>query len=127
MSDPTGTDPAEPGVAASVRRVSTRTFTIVALLVCLVIACVVSIAASNSPDGLEYVAGTAGFLDTARDSAAAGSPLADYAFAGITPPWLAVALAGAIGSVVTFGIAWLVGLATRRRRRARPAQTRSAE
>lgn len=101
-----------------VRRVSTRTFTIVALVVCLLIACVVSIFASSSPDGLEFVAEATGFLDTARDSATVGSPLADYGTAGVSHSWLSVAIAGAIGCVVTFAIAWLVGFAARRRRAA---------
>ncbi|WP_100813241.1 PDGLE domain-containing protein [Microbacterium lacus] len=106
--------PAE--AAASAPRISTRAFTIGALILCLVIACVVSIAASSSPDGLEYIAGSTGFLDTAQDSATASSPLAEYATAGVEHSWLSVAIAGATGCVVTFGAAWLLGRAAKRRR-----------
>lgn len=101
---------------ASSPRISTRTFTIAAFVLCLVIACVVSIAASSSPDGLEFVADSAGFLDTAQDSVVVGGPFADYAFAGVGNPWLSVAIAGGIGCVATFVLAWVVGLVARRRR-----------
>jgi len=110
------TDPAPLSAAgSSAPRISTRAFTIAALVLCLVIACVVSIAASSHPDGLEYVAESTGFLDSTHESATAGSLLADYATVGIEQSWLSVAIAGAIGCVVTFGAAWLIGLATRRR------------
>ena len=112
MSEPVRSPPAQ----APRPVVSTRAFTVVALTACVLIACVVSIFASSSPDGLEYVAGATGFLETARDSATAGSPLADYDTAGVAHPWLSVAIAGAVGCLVTFGSAWLVGLAARRRR-----------
>lgn len=103
------------------RRISTRTFTLAALGLALLMACVVSAFASSSPDGLEFVAESTGFLDTARDSAASGSPLADYSFAGIDAPWLSVAVAGAVGCAITFGCAVLIGFAVRRRPRgARP-------
>ena len=97
------------------RRVSTRAFTIAALLIALVIACVVSVWASANPDGLEYVAESAGFLGAAEDSATAGSPLADYGAVFVANPWLSLAIAGAVGCALTFGLAWLVGLGTRRR------------
>ncbi|HWM15023.1 MAG TPA: PDGLE domain-containing protein [Microbacterium sp.] len=96
-------------------RISTRAFTIGALAIALVIACVVSIWASSSPDGLEFVAESTGFLGAAQDSATAGSPLADYGVVLIDNPWLSVALAGAIGCAVTFALAWLVGRAAKRR------------
>ena len=98
-------------------RISTRTFTIAALGIALLIACVVSILASGHPDGLEFVAESTGFLGVAQDSITAGSPLADYGMLGITNAWLSVALAGAIGCAVTFGLAWLVGTVAKRRTR----------
>ena len=113
------TDETAPAAAAAAPRtaprISTRAFTIGALVVCLLIACVVSIVASSSPDGLEFVAGETGFLETAQDSATVGSPLADYGTAGVEHPWLSVAIAGAIGCAVVFGLAWLVGRIARRR------------
>ncbi|WP_292810854.1 PDGLE domain-containing protein [Microbacterium sp.] len=110
----------EPADATRARgRLSTRAFTIIALTVALLIACVVSVMASSNPDGLEFVAGATGFLDTATDSAAAGTPLADYATQGVSHTWLSTAIAGAIGCVVTFGLAASVGLVARGRRRTR--------
>lgn len=100
---------------ASRRRISTRAFTLGALAIAVLIACVVSIWASGSPDGLEYVAESTGFVGAAQDSATAGSPLADYGVVFIANPWLSVALAGLIGCAATFGLAWLVGRAAKRR------------
>lgn len=97
------------------RRVSTRAFTITALLIALTIACVVSVWASANPDGLEYVAESAGFLGAAQDSATSDSPLADYGAVFVENPWLSLAIAGAVGCALTFGLAWLLGLGTRRR------------
>lgn len=97
------------------RRLSTKAFTIGALITALVIACVVSLWASSNPDGLEFVAESTGFIGSAEDSVTAGSPLADYGVAFVDNPWLSVALAGAIGCAVTFGFAWLIGRAAKRR------------
>ena len=101
--------------ASDRRRISTRAFTIGALLLALLIACGVSIWASGNPDGLEYVAASTGFLGAAQGSATAGSPLADYGVAFVDQPWLSVAIAGAIGCAATFGLAWLVGRAAKPR------------
>lgn len=110
MTDPDAVTPATPR-----RRISTRAFTIAALAIAVLIACVVSIWASGHPDGLEFVAESSGFLTTAQDSATAGSPFADYGAVFVDDAWLSVALAGAIGCAVTFGLAWLVGRAAKRR------------
>jgi cobalt/nickel transport protein len=109
MSEPDAVAP------ASRRRISTRAFTLGALALALLIACVLSIWASGNPDGLEYVAESTGFVDAAQDSATAISPLADYGVVFVANPWLSVALAGAIGCGVTFGLAWLIGRAAKRR------------
>lgn len=98
-------------------RVSTRTFFLVGGALCLLLACVVSVWASSQPDGLEYVAHTAGFIDTARDSASAVSPLAGYQVAGVADPWLSTAIVGVAGCVLTFAVAAGIGLVARRRRR----------
>ncbi|WP_235480217.1 PDGLE domain-containing protein [Leifsonia sp. Leaf264] len=104
-----------PPSKTSRHRVSTRVFTVVAVVASLLIACVVSIWASTLPDGLESVAGSTGFLASAQASAAAGSPFAGYSFLGIADPTLSVALAGAVGCAFTFGLAMLVGRIARRR------------
>lgn len=64
--------------------------------------------ASGSPDGLEKVAGDEGFLDAGKDSAASGSPLADYALSGIENERLAGGLAGVIGVLLTIAFGTLV-------------------
>lgn len=78
----------------------------------LVIAGVVSGFASGHPDGLEYVAESAGFAGSAQDHAGAGWPLADYAVAGVENARLSGGLAGVIGTLVTLllvgGVTWLV-------------------
>lgn len=116
MNDDVSGTPAAPGTpgAPARRRISTRVFTLWALGFALLLACVVSLWASSYPDGLEFVAGSTGFLDAGQDSAVAGSPLADYQVAWIANPWLSVALAGFVGCAVTFGLAWLVGRAAKR-------------
>ena len=63
------------------RTAGRRAFWLAGLLVTLVVAGILSSCASASPDGLEWAAGESGFADTARDSAVAGSPLADYGVA----------------------------------------------
>lgn len=83
------------------RRISTRTLVLTGLVVSLLLAVVVSLFASASPDGLEHVAETLGFADTAQDSAVADSPLADYGTAGVENEWLSTAVAGLVGLALT--------------------------
>ncbi len=98
-----------------------RTLWVVGLAVALVVAGVVSWYASASPDGLEWAAERSGFLHTAEDSAAAGSPLADYGVSGVGSERLSGGLAGVIGVLVTLVLAGGLGLLLRRRRSAAPA------
>ncbi len=82
------------------------------LLISLFLAGVVSFYASSSPDGLEKVAGDIGFIDAAKDSPVAGSPLSDYGVAGVAGERLSVGLAGVLGLIATgvlaFGLfVWL--------------------
>jgi hypothetical protein len=86
------------------------------LVVALVIAGIVSWYASGSPDGLEWAAERSGFLDTAEDSAAAGSPLADYAVEGVGSERLSAGLAGVVGVAVTLLLAGGLAMLLRRRR-----------
>lgn len=83
------------------RRISTRALVLTGLVVSLLLAVVVSLFASASPDGLEHVAETLGFADTAQDSAVADSPLADYGTAGVENEWLSTAVAGLVGLALT--------------------------
>lgn len=96
-----------------------RRLFLVGLLVALLIAGVGSYYASSHPDGLEFVAHKTGFLDSAKDSHTAGSPMADYQTKGVDNERLSGGLAGVTGSLLVLvlagGTAWAV------RRRGRPS------
>lgn len=92
-----------------------RLFLLIGLGVALLIAGVISYYASSSPDGLEYTAGEEGFLDSARDPATAGSPLADYGVSGVDSERLSVGLAGIIGVLVVLLLATLLTTLLKRR------------
>lgn len=94
---------------------SRRALWVVGLLVTLVVAGVLSSHASASPDGLEWAADESGFADTARDSAVAGSPLADYGVAGVDDGRLSGGLAGVVGVAATLVLAGGLVLVLRRR------------
>ncbi len=118
----TSTDPRTPaGADTPRRRPSTRAVVVAGLAVSLLFAVVVSFYASGHPDGLEFVSGRLGFLDTARDSATAGSPLADYGVSGVDDTRLSGGLAGLAGVVVTgllmLGLVLLLKPLARSRRR----------
>ncbi len=90
----------------------TRRFLLAFLGVALVIAAVISFYASSHPDGLEFVAGATGFLDTAKESVTANSPLADYGVAGVENARLSGGVAGVVGVLVTLllagGLTWVL-------------------
>lgn len=96
-------------------RISTRAFTVGALLAALIIACVLSLWASHLPDGLTYVAGISGIAGEASPSVTDASPLAHYGASFVEHPWLSLAVAGAAGCTVTFALAWAVGRLSKRR------------
>ncbi|NJD32241.1 MAG: cobalamin biosynthesis protein CbiM [Gammaproteobacteria bacterium] len=64
--------------------------------------------ASSLPDGLEHVAERFGFASLAAASQPA--PLPDYTLVPLAgaSPWLATVLAGALGALVAFAVAWFV-------------------
>jgi len=82
---------------------------LIALLFCLALA-TISPLASSSPDGLERVAEDKGFVGLAQE--APFEVVADYIFPGIENEVLATTLAGWLGTLVLFGIAyglaWLI-------------------
>jgi hypothetical protein len=80
---------------------------LISLLVCLVVASL-SPLASSSPDGLERVAESTGFIEQAQNSPF--QIIADYVFPGIQNEALATILAGIIGTLVLFGVAYGVAL-----------------
>jgi len=100
------------------KRIRMRLFIGFVLALAVGLAVIASPYASSSPDGLEKVAETNGFLADGRPhSLQESSPVPDYAFPGVDDPRLATALAGLVGTllVAAAGMA-LVGLARRRSR-----------
>jgi hypothetical protein len=76
---------------------------LISLAVCLAVACLAPLA-SSSPDGLEKVAEDKGFIGLGQ-----GAPfqvIADYIFPGMENEALATILAGVIGTLVLFGVAY---------------------
>lgn len=88
---------------------------LISLLICLAVACI-SPLASSSPDGLERVAEDKGFLGLGQE--APYQVIADYVFPGIANEALATILAGIVGTLILFGVAyglaWLLTLKKRR-------------
>jgi len=89
-----------------------RTFLALGLLLCLLVAGVGSYYASSHPDGLEHVAETTGFADSAEDSAVSDSPVADYRVKGVDDDRLSGGLAGILGvgtmALLSTGLFWMV-------------------
>ena len=79
---------------------------LISLIVCLAIASLAPLA-SSSPDGLERVAEDKGFIDQAQDSPF--QIIADYIFPGIQNEALATTLAGLVGTLIIFGMAYAIG------------------
>jgi len=73
---------------------------------------VLSPLASSHPDGLEWVAEEQGFIGAARD--AFYNIIPDYSLPGIANPALATILAGVVGVIIVFGVAY--GLARAQKR-----------
>jgi hypothetical protein len=80
----------------------------VGFLVTVLVAAIAAGFASSQPDGLEKVAIDEGFADTAEDSAAADSPLADYGVEGVENERVGTGIAGVAGVAIT--VAVTVGL-----------------
>ena len=88
---------------------------LISLLICLAVACLAPLA-SSSPDGLERVAEDKGFIGLGEE--APFQVIADYVFPGIENEAVATILAGIIGTLILFGVAygvaWLLTLRKRR-------------
>jgi len=95
---------------------SRRRFYVTALLAALLIAGLGSYYASSHPDGLEYVAGQTGFIDTADDAKTADGPFADYQTKGVEDERLGGGIAGVTGVVVVLLLMSGLAFALRRRR-----------
>ena len=81
-----------------------RTFLALGLLVVLLIAGLGSYYASSHPDGLNYVAEKAGFIDHERTSRASDGPFAGYQTKGIDDARLSGGVAGIAGSLLVLVI-----------------------
>jgi cobalt/nickel transport protein len=95
----------------------------------LAIAVCLSPLASQNPDGLDRVARDLKFEDKAADDPLAHklpffAVFEEYALQGV-PQGMATPLAGAIGTLVTFGLAWGLGKLTVRR--SAPSQEEDTE
>jgi len=106
-------------------------FILAGLLVSVALALLVSPWASSAPDGLEKVAEDKGFIEKAEetDPAWESAPIPDYAVPGLTreavdeetgevveePTKLATALAGLVGTVAIFLIAWGLALVLKKK------------
>ncbi|RJP29866.1 MAG: hypothetical protein C4536_11240 [Actinobacteria bacterium] len=113
------------------RKKSILIFTLAGLAVAVALALIISPWASSSPDGLEKVAEDKGFLEAAEETEPVweSSPIPDYAVPGLTaeavdeetgeavdePTKLATALAGLIGTVGIFLIAWGLALVLKKK------------
>jgi hypothetical protein len=85
---------------------------IVGLLIALAVT-LISPLASAWPDGLERVAEDKGFIEDAQDAPYEVVP--DYVLPGIGNEALATILAGIVGTLVVFGLAYGLGILLRRR------------
>lgn len=88
------------------------------LIISLVLAIFLSPFASSWPDGLEKVAKNIGFLSKGEGTELFHSPIPDYAIPGIANEAVATALAGAVGTLIAFGIAYGVGVLVKKRTQA---------
>jgi hypothetical protein len=89
-----------------------RKWWIVGLLIALAVT-LISPLASAWPDGLERVAEDKGFVENAQDAPYEVIP--DYVFPGIGNEAMATILAGIVGTLVVFGLAYGLGVLLRRR------------
>lgn len=89
-----------------------KAFVIAGLGTALLIAIFVSPFASPQPDGLDRVSQDHGFAERAQDGPASKLPFSaifdSYAVKGV-PSAIATPIAGLVGTLVTFGLAWGAG------------------
>jgi cobalt/nickel transport system permease protein len=78
------------------------------VLIALGLAIFVAPFASGWPDGLEKVAATLAFEHRAAATPALAAPLPDYRFPGVGSAVLSTVIAGVAGTLVAFGLAWLL-------------------
>jgi cobalt/nickel transport system permease protein len=114
--------PAAPGGRAAL---SGRGLVLGGVMAALVVATVVSQFAGSAPDGLERVADSHGFVESAEAHPLGSSLFADYATRGLGDQRLSLAVAGASGVVIVLAVGSGLFAAVRERRLV-PAGDRSA-
>jgi cobalt/nickel transport protein len=92
-----------------------KKFTWVTLAAALFLGVIVSPFASSWLDGLERVEQDKGFLGRGEGEPLVSSPVPDYAFPCVTGGRLATALAGGLGTALTFAVAFAIAAALRKR------------
>lgn len=95
-------------LASDAKTGSNQTLLIGGGLITLVLA-ILSPLASSHPDGLEWVAEEHGFIEAARD--ALYNIIPDYVFPGIQNEAIATIVAGIVGALIVFGVAYGVARA----------------
>lgn len=99
-------------VAGRVQAAGGKGLWIGGLAIAIVLA-VLSPLASTHPDGLEWVAEQHGFIEAAREAPYELIP--DYVFPGISNEAVATIVAGILGTLVVFGVTYVVAAGRRRR------------
>lgn len=97
--------------AEKASRINEKTIVVGGIAIATVLA-ILSPLASSHPDGLEWVAEQHGFIDTAKD--ALFDIIPDYTMPGISNTALATIIAGVIGVIIVFGVAYGIARAEKR-------------
>jgi cobalt/nickel transport protein len=84
-------------------------------LAALVVAAFLSPFASSNPDGLDRVSQDLGFEERSEGKEPFEALIPDYKFPGIGNESVATSLAGVLGTLITFGVAYGVGKAVAKR------------
>ena len=79
------------------------------LFIAVAIALFLSPFASQSPDGLEKVAEDKGFLHKGEEKEIFNAPIPDYTMPGVKQEGIATSLAGLIGTLLVFAVAYGLG------------------
>lgn len=82
---------------------------VLGLLIALVLAVFISPFASPFLDGLEKVAEEKGFQEK-QEEAVLQSPIPDYIWPGISDETAATSIAGLVGTLIVFSLAWGLAL-----------------
>lgn len=90
---------------------------VILLIAALAVAAFLSPFASSNPDGLDRVAQDLGFEEKSEGKGLFESLIPDYKFPGIENEAVATSLAGIVGTLLTFGIAFGLGKVVSKRKK----------